>query len=481
MKIDVQTVTPVEKRLAIEIPWDTVRDELDQAYKGLAKRAKLPGFRVGHVPRRVLEQYFRGTVENEVVQRLLDDGIKKAIAEHALFPIDTPVVDSIEGIKVDTAFRFTAKIEVKPEVALPSWKGLPVTRQIRQIEETEVDTELQQLREKAVVVEAVTDRAEAQKGDLAVIDFFGYVNGETFKGGKGISYTVEIGSNRMIAGFEDQLVGMKIGEHKEFRLTFPANDGPEEVRGKDVDWQVDMKELKRKVLPELDDEFAKDMGDYESLAQLREKVKENLGVREKARSKRQIREKVLQKLVADNEVDVPGAMIERQLDFMMREVMRLIEGGKNPALREAIAKMRDENRVRARDQVAAMLLVESIAKAEDVSATEAELDGRLADIARQNRMTAKAVRQQLEREGRLDAIRYDIKQDKALDLVCDAAVVTDEIVTKEQLEAAEKEGLGLVEDEHEGHDHSGHDHDHGHSGHDHDHDHDHDHSGHSHG
>lgn len=484
MRIDVENLSPIEKRVAIEIPWDTVREELDQAYRGLQKRARVKGFRAGHVPRKVLEQFYKSAVENEVVQRLVDDSFRKAVAEKELFPISTPIVDGKLELVADAPFKFSAKVEVKPEVTAKDYKGVSVVRQVRAIDDAEVARELDQLREKAVVVEAVTDRTDAQKGDLAVIDFFGYVDGETFKGGKGINYTVEIGSGRMIPGFEDQLVGMKVSEHKEFSLVFPKTDGPEEVRGKDVEWKVDLKEIKHKIYPELDDEFAKDLGEYDSLEELKTKIKENLRTRDDARSKRQLREKVMEKLVETNTVEVPPAMIERQLDFLLQEVEKIGKQNKDPAVQEAIRRLRDENRDRAKKQVAAMLLLEAVGRQETIDVTESEMEARLGEIARQNKMAPKAVRQQLEREGRLDAVRYDIKQDKALEMLVSQAVVTDETVTGP---IEEESTLGLDDHDHEGHDHeghdhSGHDHDHDHEGHDHSgHDHDHDHHGHDHG
>jgi len=460
MLIEVENLSPIQKRVAIEIPWDTVKEELDQAYKGLQKRAKVKGFRAGHVPRKVLEQFYKGTVEGEVLQRLVDDGFRKAVQEKELFPIGTPIVDGKLELLADQPFKFSAKVEVKPEVTAKDYKGLAVVRQVRAISDAEVEKELGTLREKAVVIEAVTDRDTSEKGDLVVIDFFGFVNGETFKGGKGINYTVEIGSNRMIPGFEDQLIGMKVADHKEFTLVFPKEDGPEEVRGKTVEWKVDLKEIKRKIYPELDDEFAKDLGDYDSLAELKTKIGENLRTRDDARSKRQIREKVMEKLVDTNPVTVPPAMVERQLDFLLQEVEKIAKSNKDPAVQAAVQKMREENFGRAERQVAAMLLLEAVGRQEKIEASDAELESRLGEIARQNRMQPKQVRQQLEREGRLEAVRYDIRQDKALDLLVSGATVTDETVTG----PIEDEGsIGLADDhdmhdEHDGHDHSSHDH-----------------------
>lgn len=429
MKIEVEELSPVQRKLSIEIPWVTVKEELDQAYSGLQKRARIKGFRAGKVPRKVLEQYYKRTVESEVMQRLIDDGFRKAVDEKDLFPINRPEVelknDEFE-LKPELPFCFDAKVEVKPEVEVGTYKGIEVKKFVRKVDEAEVEAELLALREKATVVEAVTGRDQVQKGDLAVVDFFGYVDGETFKGGKGINYTVEVGAGQMIPGWEDQLVGMKIGEQKVFNLRFPKDTGPDVARGKDVEWKVDLKEIKTKILPELDDEFAKDLGDYESLADLKRSVAENLKTRQDAKSKRQLREAAIEKLVELNPVEVPEVMVERQLDYMLNELSQIVKQNKNPEMEAMLKTLRGENRERARKQVAGMLILESIAKKESVEITDADLDGRLQDIATENRMNVKQVRAQLTRDGRLDSLRYDMKQDRALDIVLDQAKVVEE-------------------------------------------------------
>jgi trigger factor len=449
MKIAVEELSPVQRKLSIEIPWDTVKEELDQAYQGLQKRARVKGFRAGKVPRKVLEQYYKRTVESEVMQRLIDDGFRKAVDEKDLFPIDRPQVE-LENedfeLKPELPFRFDAKVDVKPEVELVTYTGIEVKKLVRKVDEAEVETELENLREKATVVESITGRDRVENGDLAVVDFFGYLNGETFKGGKGINYTVEVGAGQMIPGFEEQLIGMKIGEQKTFNLEFPKDAGPEIARGKNVEWKVDLKEIKQKILPELDDEFAKDLGDYESLADLKKSIGENLKTREDAKSKRQLREAAIEKLVELNPVSVPEVMVERQLDFMLNELSQLVKQNKNPEMEAMLKTLRLENRERAEKQVAGMLIIESIAKKEKVEVSDADLDGRLQDLANENRMNVKQVRAQLTRDGRLENLRYDMKQDRALDLVLEQAKVVEEEAPA--------------------------DHDHGH---DHDHDHDHDH------
>ena len=451
MKVSVETVSSVQKKVAIEVPWDRVKEELELAYRGLSKRAKLKGFRAGKVPRKVLEKYYRSHVEGEVASRLVDETFRKAVEDEDLFPIDSPTMDEEPKIVADNPFKFVATVEVKPEIEVKNYDGLEVEKLIREIDEAEVEKELQGLREKAMVIEPITDRDAVEQGDLAVVDFFGYVDGETFKGGKGINYTVEIGAGQMIPGWEDQLVGMKVGDQKTFNLAFPKDQGPEEVGNKDVEWKVDLKEIKVRILPELDDEFAQDLGEFDTLAELQENVKENLRTREDAKGKRELRESALDALVKANEVEVPGKMVDRQLDFLLQDVTKMLEQAKSqdPQMLEAVARLREENRDRAEHQVAGMLLLEAVARQLDVEVSDQELEGRLADIARENNMNVTQVKAQLTQEGRLEAVRYDMKQDKALDVILEKAKITERVATESE-----------SEDDHVHDENCDHDHDH---------------------
>jgi trigger factor len=437
MNIEVEQLSRTDRRITVQIPWENVKGELDAAYQGLQKRARLKGFRPGKVPRKVLEQYYRSTVEGEVVGRLVEEAFRQAVDEHDLFPIDQPNLEATPSVKAGEPLEFVATVAVKPEVDPEKYEGLEVERKIREVSDEEVEAELLTLREKATVVEQVEDRRHAEQGDLAVIDFFGYIDGETFKGGKGINYTVEIGGGTMIPGFEEALIGLEIGGEKTFTLPFPEDDGPEEARGKDVEWRVELKELKRKILPELDDELAKDLGDYDTLDELRAGIRENLATREDAKSKRLLRNQVVDALIEANDVEVPDKMVERQIEYMLRDTLRFVQQDNlDPKLQEAIDRIRVEARPTAEKQVKTMLLLEGVARKEGVEVTESELDGRIQELSREHKIPVAQLRQQLRQNDQLEGIRYNLLQDKALDLVVQRASITEKTVTAEELEAA---------------------------------------------
>jgi len=425
MKVEVENLSNVERRVRIEVPWETIRHELDEAYKSLGKRARVKGFRAGKVPRKVLEQFYRRTVEGEVVNRLVDDSFRKAVEEKDLFPIDRPVLDEMPQIEDGAPLAFAARVEVKPEVDVETYRGLEVERTPTEVTDEQVDAELDKLREKAAVVEPITDRTEAQSGDLAVVDFFGYVDGESFKGGKGINYTIELGGKEMIPGFEDEIVGMSVGGEKRFELSFPENVGPEEVRGKVVEWKVDLKELKQKIYPEVDDEFAQDLGEYDSLEELKSQIRENIATREDARGKRELRDKIMTKLVEANPIEVPPAMVERQVSMMLEDAERALGQNNDPGLKQALDRLRGEIRPEAEKRVAASLLLESVARKESVEVEEQEIEGRIQELAREHRMQPKQVKQQLRANGQLDSLRYNLVQEKTVDLLLEHAKLVD--------------------------------------------------------
>ena len=453
MSIQVDSVSNVERRITVEIPWEDISRELDEAYRGLQRRARVKGFRPGKVPRKVLEQYYRRTVEGEVVGRLVDEGFRKAVDEHDLFPIASPELAEVPTIARGEPLSFVATVEVKPEIEPGEWEGLAVEKKVREVTEEEVDQELESLREKATVVEQVSDREDARAGDLAVVDFFGFVDGESFKGGKGINYTLELGSKQMIPGFEDEVVGMKVGDEKTFQLRFPEGQGPEEAQGKDVEWKVELKELKTKVLPELDDEFAKDLGEYDTLAELREGVRKNLATREDAKARRLMRSQVVDALLEANDIEVPEKMVDRQIELMLQDALRFVQQQSDPRIVEAIDKLRGEARPAAEKQVKSMLLLEGIARTQNLEVTDEELDGRVQELSREHRIPIAQLRQQLRDNGQLEGIRYNLLQDKATDLVLEKAEVTERTVTAEELE---QELQGDHDHDHD-HDHDDHD------------------------
>jgi len=425
MKVSVEKTSGVERKVIIEVPWETVREELDVAYRDLGKRAKVKGFRPGKVPRKVLEKMYKKAVEGEVVSQLVDDGFRKAVEQEDLFPIDRPRLEGAPHIEAEQPLTFAALVEVKPEVEVQKWKGLELQKTKVKVDDDAVEAELNQLREKAVVVEQVTDREEVQSGDLAVVDFFGFVDGESFKGGKGINYSVEVGSGSMIPGFEEALIGMKIGDHKEFELGFPENTGPEEVRGKEVEWKVDLKEIKQKIYPELDDEFAKDLGEFDSLDELKDKIRENVATREEARSRRGLRDAALKALVEANPVEVPKVMVDRQLASTLADTEQALQGNKDPKIQEALARLKEDLRPQAETQVAGMLLLEGLCRTETIEVGDDEIEGKIQELAQQHNMQPKQVKQQLRQNDQMDSLRHSIQQDKALDLVVQEAEVVE--------------------------------------------------------
>ena len=231
---------------------------------------------------------------------------------------------------------------------------------------------------------------------------------------------------------------MEIGAQKTFELPFPEDQGPEEVRGKTVEWKVDLKELRRKILPDLDDEFAKDLGEFDTLEELKENLRQNLATREDAKSKRQLRDAVMEALVDKNPVDVPSVMVDRQLDYLLQDAKKMAEQA-STEVKEALGKLREEARPRAERQVAGMLLLEAVSRKEEIEVTDAELEGRIQELSREHRIPVKQLKIQLKQNDQVDALRYNLLQDKTLDLLVDRAVITEREVSDEDAKAAAAE------------------------------------------
>ncbi len=305
--------------LTFEVSAEEFDKALDQAFKKVVKDVQLPGFRKGRIPRGLFEKRFGvESLYQDAVDIVLPEAYTKAIDEADIFPIDQPSVD-IEQIEKGKTLIFKAEVEVKPEVTLGDYKGLEVEEESVEVTDEDVEKELESLREQHAEL-IVKEDGEVKEGDTVVIDFEGFTDGEAFEGGKGENHNLEIGSGQFIPGFEEQLVGKKSGEETEVEVTFPEEYHSEELAGKEATFKVTIHEIKTKELPELDDEFAKDVDDeVETLEALKAKKKEQLTEQKKQAADTAKREKLIEQASEKVEVEIPEVMVENELDQMLSE------------------------------------------------------------------------------------------------------------------------------------------------------------------
>ena len=437
MNVQVETISSIKKKLVFEVAPETVTAEINKAYASIAKTAKVKGFRPGKVPRSVLEQYYAPQMEQQVLSRLINDTYFKAVDEHNIPALADPEIVDNSPLAAGSPFTYEAHVEVKPEVEAKDYFDLVLKKEKLELDPDFVESQLNDMRSARAELQVV-DRQTAEKGDFVIIDFEGFVDGVAFEGGKAEGYTLELGSGSFIPGFEDQLEGMNLDEEKEVEVAFPENYGNAELAGKPATFKVKLHEIKAKVLPELDDEFAKSMQE-ESVEALKERLQENYEAQEKARIDGDLRERLIDALIERNPIEVPEAMVKRQLDYMLGNIKnRLRSQGMSLEMmgmnEESFSHMYRENAVK---QVQGSLLLEAIGTQEDVKVDDEETDSRLEKIAEMSQAPLDTVRKHFSQPENKEGLIAQIQEEKVIELLLDKAQLTE--VTKAELAPADQE------------------------------------------
>ena len=406
--------------LTVEVDADTFNKALDDAFKKVVKQVSIPGFRKGKVPRGLFEQRFGvEALYQDALDILLPVEYPKAVEEAGIEPVDRPEID-VEKIEKGENLIFTAKVTVKPEVKLGEYKGLGVEKDDTAVTDEDVQNELKSLQERQAEL-VVKEDGKVEEGDTVVLDFEGFVDGEAFEGGKAENYSLEVGSGSFIPGFEDQLVGLEAGAEKDVEVTFPEEYHAEELAGKPAVFKVKIHEIKAKELPDLDDEFAKDIDEeVETLAELTEKTKKRLEEAKENEADAKLREELVLKASENAEADVPQAMIDTELDRMLKEFeQRLQMQGMNLELYTQFSGQ-DENALKeqmkedAAKRVKSNLTLEAIAQAENLEVTDEEVEAELTKMAEAYNMPVENIKQAI---GSTDAMKEDLKVRKAIDFL----------------------------------------------------------------
>jgi trigger factor len=421
MKSVVEDISSVKKKISIEVAPEFVSKEMDKSLADAAKKAKIPGFRPGKAPKAVVEKHYGEEVRSEVMQRLISESYLHALEEHKLNPVEMPAIDNISSLTKGSPLSFTATVEVRPKIELGAYDGIEVKEQEITVSDEEVNQTVDRLREMYANLEVVEGRP-LEKSDTAVIDFEGFKDGKSIEGAKASDYMLGLGSNTLIPGFEDQLVGMNKGDTREIKVTFPDDYNNKDLAGKDATFTVTLKEIKKKVLPELNDDFAKDIGQDKSVAELKEGIKKDIDIRKRNEQTSAQREAVLSKLVDAHTFDVPPGMVDRELMSMARSyATRMARRGMDMKSID-IAKFREENRAMAEKRVKGVLILDEIAVKEKLDVTDQEITSALTVMARSSNQSVDAVRKYYEsQEGGLDNLRASLIQEKALTLLLSRA------------------------------------------------------------
>lgn len=425
MRVSVEEVSPSRRALTVEVPADRVGPRVEAAYRTLGQRVSLPGFRKGRVPRALLEQRFRGQVREDVIRELIPESYVEALREAHVEPLGDPTVEVV-SFEEGQPLRYRAVVDVKPPLEVKDYLGVPVTRKEVTVTDEEVEALLQQMREQAAEYVPM-EGWPALKEDLCILDYHGTVNGRPLKGGRGSQVSVVLGSGAFLPAVEEGLVGAQKGETREVRVDFPDTYPRKELRGKRAAFTVTVREVKKKRVPALDDEFAKAVGGVGTLRELREKVRGDLlGFKERERDG-EVKVQILARIAETNPVEVPAALVEAEVDALVAEMLHAlaaqgarIRGLDETKTRNIRAKFRDA----AVQRVHHRLLLEAIAAQEGVTVSDQELHEELERAAAGTGRSATALWEALEKEGRLPGLRGELLQRKTADLLLSRARVS---------------------------------------------------------
>ncbi len=410
--------------LTVEVAADRVDAALDKAFKKVVTKVTVPGFRKGKVPRSMFEKRFGvESLYQDALDILLPEAYMEAVAEAGIIPVDRPEID-IEQVGKGQELKFTAKVTVKPEVQLGEYKGVEVPAQSLEVTEEDIENELKQLQQRHAEL-TVVEEGTVENGDTVVIDFEGFADGVPFDGGKAEKYSLEIGSGSFIPGFEEQLVGLAKGEEKDIDVTFPENYQSEELKGKPVVFKIKLHDIKRKNLPELDDEFAKDVSEFDTLEEYKQDIAKRIAERKEQSGKRDLENAVVEKVSAAAEVEIPEAMIRDEVERMLGDFEnRLKMQGMNLEMYFQFSgqdeeALKEQMQGDAEKRVLQSLVLEAVAQAEGIEASDEELEEELSNLAKQYQREVDELRAILTANGNLESLKSDLVTRKTVQYLVD--------------------------------------------------------------
>jgi len=438
MKANAERIEKNTVLLEVEVDAELFSQAVNKAYRKIVKNVNVPGFRKGKTPRHILERYIgKEVLYEEAMETLVPEAYLEAVKDTGIEPVDKPQVEIVQA-EEGKPVVFKATVQVKPEIELGQYKELEVTKKSFKIEDEDVQKELERLQNSHAKL-LTLDEGTVEKGDIAVIDFLGKIDGKPFKGGEGKDYSLEIGSRSFIEGFEDQVIGMSINETRDIQVTFPENYQAKELAGKDATFTVTVKGIKRKELAQLDDEFAKDVSEFDTLQELKDDIRNKLIQAAENRGNFLLRRELLDKAVDNAVVEIPESMIEQQIGQMVanmgnsfaRQGLSIEDYLKYS--NSSIDKLREEMRPEAERSVKTALVMESISKAEGITATDEEIQAEIERVASAYRQDPGEFRKVLESEGSFGFITESIIKEKTFQFLVDNA----KIIEDTNLQAAE--------------------------------------------
>lgn len=423
MKTSLEKTQGLGRKLSIEVPSDAVLSSFQRAYKDLQKNANIKGFRKGKAPMNMIKNLYADNVKRDVLEDLISLAYQNALSEHSLLPISEPKVH-FDKLSETDSFNFTAEFEVRPEVVLKTVEKLYIEKEKLEISDEKIESVLTQLRESKSTLIPIFEIRPAQSGDIVDIDFVGTVDGKPLEGATMNGHKLNLGSNSFIPGFETGIEGMSPGQTKMLSLKFPEDYGHKEIAGKPVEFQVTLKAIMKKDLPELTDEFIKTLGDFNTLADLKKVILEDLTAQETKRIEDDLKNRTLKSLVEANPVEVPQTLLKKQKEFLIDDTeKRMKQQGMNTSQYQEYATKWDADFAKtASFMIQSNFLVETIAANKNLEATRKEFDERLEKYSKTAGLDLTKLREfYTKNSDRRHQLNYQITEEKVLAYLLDKA------------------------------------------------------------
>ncbi len=439
MKVDVEQVETCVRRLTIEVPADRVGREFSSIYRDLQRRVKIPGFRPGKVPRRILENQYRHSVEQEVLQHLVPDVLSEAMTQEGIEPIGQPQIDQVD-IQQGQPLRLTATAQVLPQFEVSDYRDWQFERRIVKIEPSHIDQHLERLRERHAELHTVSERPIAM-GDHVIVNYESLLNGKPLENGSGTNMSLAVGEGMFLPEIEEGLIGLEQGAVKAIPVAFGDDHRDATLAGQTVEFQVTVVEIKEKVLPELDDDFAQSYEDEDTLEALRERSNSELEEAARRDADNALHRELLSKLVEVNPIEVPDVLVQSQMRQMYLQQRRM-ETGQEPTqddMHMDAEPLRDVYGEQALEAVRGQVLLHRLEEELGVSVTSEDVDAEIEEMASRMAQNAGALKQTLERSGGLDTIRGRIQERRVFQALIDTMQITDKVVSEAELAPADSE------------------------------------------
>jgi len=425
MKAELTDISECKKNIEIEIPQDVVDHEITHIAKEFARKARVPGFRPGKAPIAVVKTRFRDEITSEMMQHLMPKYFGNAIDERKLDIVQAPHFESVD-YNSGQPLRFKAVFEVYPKLSISNYDGIPFQPVTSDVDDTEVEASLKKFQEEMAELAPVEEDREVGQGDFAEISYSGVVEGSDEPPITGEKAVAEIGGSTTVKEFSENLVGAKVNEERTFNVVYRPDYPTERLAGKTIQYRVKIEGIKRKDVPELNDEFAQRFGEYKTVDDLKAKIREDIEKQKRDQAQEQMREKLLEWLQDNNEFELPESLVERQLQIRVQRLLRdLARQGINPQRLDVDwGKIREDQRQQAVRDVKGSLILEHVADKENISVTDDEIDAEIEKISNETNRPKEKVREVFSRDSGLERLRAQIRNKKTLDLLQAKARVT---------------------------------------------------------